>query len=222
MRPFRAAALGLLAATFGLLLILFLRSPEENQAVDSSAPDSPVTSDPADVSQAEHSQSDAEVNRISSINPNTPPPTAVSEESLRDYGRSPLADGLNDPETSIYTDFRILHTVLDAYDLEYGSNPIGSSDEIIAALTGENPQGLAFIPTDHPALTPAGDLLDRWGQPLIFHPLSRHQTEIRSAGPDGIPWNEDDLSSLEEAQIEILVNPGIIAEDIEEPLPSGP
>ena len=38
-----------------------------------------------------------------------------------------------------------------------------------------------------------GLLIDRWGSPVIVHPEAWRQIELRSAGPDKIPYNEDDL-----------------------------
>jgi hypothetical protein len=35
--------------------------------------------------------------------------------------------------------------------------------------------------------------VDRWGEPLYFHAISRDRLEIRSAGPDKIMWTPDDV-----------------------------
>ncbi len=53
------------------------------------------------------------------------------------------------------------------------------------------------IPTDHPSLGKDAEgrtiLLDRWGTPYLFHPLSHKLMQMRSAGPDRQPYTQDDL-----------------------------
>ena len=56
--------------------------------------------------------------------------------------------------------------------------------EITAALTGDNSLGLRLIPRTHPAINAAGELVDRWGTPFLFHALAGDRMEVRSAGPD--------------------------------------
>ncbi len=56
--------------------------------------------------------------------------------------------------------------------------------QVMNALRGANPDALAIFPNDHPRLNAHGALLDAWGTPFFFHPLSRDHLEVRSAGPD--------------------------------------
>ncbi|MFM9080246.1 MAG: hypothetical protein ACKOTE_08970 [Opitutaceae bacterium] len=71
-------------------------------------------------------------------------------------------------------------------------NPVGSNAEITAALQGNNPAGVAFLPRGHRAVNAAGELCDRWGTPFFFHAESARRMEVRSAGPDRRLWTEDD------------------------------
>ena len=109
--------------------------------------------------------------------------------------RSTLADTLNSPATDIRADLRIVADVVEAFRSNFPQtgNPVGSNEEITAALTGKNKLRLALIPKDHPAISKAGELCDRWGTPFFFHAESATRMEIRSAGPDKKMWNDDDV-----------------------------
>lgn len=71
--------------------------------------------------------------------------------------------------------------------------PLGFNEEIVRALRGANPLGVAFIPARHPAIDVQGRLCDRWGTPYLFHPLAAESIEVRSAGPDRRLFTADDL-----------------------------
>ncbi len=74
-------------------------------------------------------------------------------------------------------------------------NPVGLNEEITAALVGRNKKGVAVLPKNHPAISPKGELTDRWGSPYFFHALSGTQMEIRSSGPDRKRYTADDILS---------------------------
>jgi len=74
-----------------------------------------------------------------------------------------------------------------------GTNPVGDNAEITAVLTGKNRLGYAFIRPDHPAISPQGELCDRWGTPYFFHQISGTVMQVRSAGPDRQHWTADDF-----------------------------
>jgi len=79
------------------------------------------------------------------------------------------------------------------YREKLGGLPVGESNaQIVNALTGNNPLGLALLERSHPAINPAGELTDRWGTALFFHLVSREALEIRSAGEDKEMWTADD------------------------------
>lgn len=107
---------------------------------------------------------------------------------------------LNAPDSTIQRDFEILDIVLDAYrKLNGGANPAGGeNDEIVAQLSGEHGRRPAVLSPHHPFVNPRGQLLDRWGTPFHFHPVSRDTLDVRSAGPDGKLWTPDDVVLNEE------------------------
>ncbi|MFO1447971.1 MAG: hypothetical protein U1F61_07420 [Opitutaceae bacterium] len=122
----------------------------------------------------------------------TPATTAAS--AANPPPRSELLDGLNDPASDITADLKLVNEVFNAWltNFRTAGIPIGSNQEVTAALTGKNPMQFAFVPPDHPAINAKGELCDRWKTPFRFHVLSRQQMEIRSAGPDRKFGTEDD------------------------------
>ncbi|MEM7010255.1 MAG: hypothetical protein AAF585_02125 [Verrucomicrobiota bacterium] len=108
------------------------------------------------------------------------------------YGRSPLADELNADENSIEDDLEIVDSVFERYREEFGENPVGLNEDMVARLTGANPKQIAFLPADHPSINAEGQLIDRWGTPFHFHQISGTHLEIISAGPDQQIWTGDD------------------------------
>jgi hypothetical protein len=112
-------------------------------------------------------------------------------------GMKELASGLNDPAHSTEEDIEIVASLINQYRAIFGQNPPGGSNaEIVASLTGDNAKRLAIVPPDLPALNGEGELVDRWGTPFLFHPVSSLIMEILSAGPDQRLWTEDDVGSL--------------------------
>jgi hypothetical protein len=73
-----------------------------------------------------------------------------------------------------------------------GENPTGTNAEITRALNGGNPKQARLLPEGQ-SINANGELIDRWGRPYFFHQLSRTDTEVRSAGPDGVMWTDDDV-----------------------------
>lgn len=108
---------------------------------------------------------------------------------------SPAVLQLNSSSSTVIADLQIVSNVLEAFRTNFPAqgNPVGENSEITAALTGDNPLHVAFIPPNHPAINAHGDLCDRWSTPFFFHQLSRTQMEIRSAGPDRKLWTGDDI-----------------------------
>ena len=72
-------------------------------------------------------------------------------------------------------------------------NPVGTNAEIMKAVMGGNPTNAQLGPPEGQSLNEQGELLDRWGTPYFFHQLSKETMEVRSAGPDRVLWNADDL-----------------------------
>ena len=119
----------------------------------------------------------------------TVPPTAAES----------LLAGYADPATPPIDDLRKLHRVVTGYFSvvkDSARNPIGGNADLAAALRGENPNKETFLPAGHPVFSADGLLLDRWNTPLIVHPEAWRELELRSAGPDKTPYNDDDLILL--------------------------
>jgi hypothetical protein len=84
--------------------------------------------------------------------------------------------------------------ILQFYRQEFGSFPTGEDNaSIMNALTGNNPSGLPIFPTKHPRIAEDGSLRDAWGKPFFFHTISSQYIEVRSLGPDGVIFTEDDI-----------------------------
>lgn len=103
---------------------------------------------------------------------------------------------LLDPQSDAREDLAIIQQLLQEYRRNLGGNPVGENDEVTTALTGGNEKKLVYLAQEtRPLIDDNGRLTDRWGNPYVFHALSGKTMEIRSAGPDGIPYNADDLVS---------------------------
>lgn len=110
------------------------------------------------------------------------------------YDVSPMADNLNAPDSTVVEDLKIVQNLLEAYrGAVRKGNPVGTNAEITRSLCGINDQLYAPLPNDHEAISPEGELLDRWGTPYFFHQLSANTMKVRSAGPDRRLRTDDDL-----------------------------
>lgn len=116
------------------------------------------------------------------------PPTPVPGDAL--------LSGYGDPATPPIEDLRKIHRVMMGYFSvikDVSRFPIGGNADLAAALQGENANREVFIRPEHPVFSADNHLTDRWGAELIIHPEAHREIEIRSAGPDGIPYNGDDI-----------------------------
>jgi hypothetical protein len=121
--------------------------------------------------------------------PAAPVPSAGAKDRPLFVDASPtisVAAALNDPGSTITRDLTLLNDLLSDWRLNFpnAGNPWGENAEITAALTGDNALGLRLIPRTHPAINAAGELVDRWGTPFLFHALAGDRMEVRSAGAD--------------------------------------
>lgn len=90
----------------------------------------------------------------------------------------------------------VLYDFLHAYRREFGAFPTGNENaHFLNALAGANPGQLTIFPIDHPRVSPDGELLDAWGRPFHFHVIDRNYLEVRSAGPDGELFTDDDITA---------------------------
>ena len=95
----------------------------------------------------------------------------------------------DDPQGAL----QAIEQLLYFYRQGLGENPVGQNEDIVGAMLGENPKRAAYLLADSPAIKD-GKLLDPWGTPYWFHPVSRDRMEFRSAGPDRELFTGDDLT----------------------------
>ena len=112
----------------------------------------------------------------------------------------------NRPEEPPALDLEIIEETFATYRQIFGQNPTGGTNaEITAALTGKNEKDLAIVPPDFATINSEGEIIDRWGTPYFFHPVSGQVMEVLSAGPDGLLWTVDDVGSITPAGRETQV-----------------
>jgi len=119
--------------------------------------------------------------------PAEPRRPVLADTMLANYGTD---------ESSGTEDFRKLTTFLDSVFLlvkKRDTADYATNEDLALFLKGSNPHQTAFLSADSPALNKEGQLIDRWGSPIIVHPISRKLLEIRSAGPDQKPYTDDDF-----------------------------
>lgn len=130
--------------------------------------------------------SNAVVTTAGAAKDNTPP-QLLGETILRDYAKASLP-----PENDLTLLSQLMgNSVL---LLKAGANyPLSANEDWAALLLGRNGTQERFLPDKHVAVNAQGQLVDRWGSPLFFHADGGGRYEIRSAGPDRVLWNADDL-----------------------------
>jgi hypothetical protein len=103
-----------------------------------------------------------------------------------------LTAGLNQPEKSAQDDLQALAQILYTFRQTFNGNPIGQNDDITAALLGANDKHILFLAKESAPIRD-GKMVDRWGTPYGFHPVSGQKMELRSAGPDREMFTPDDI-----------------------------
>jgi hypothetical protein len=109
------------------------------------------------------------------------------------FGQTPKVNPA-EPDSPVAADFDRISLMFRDYRTLTGGNPEGTNAEIMKAIMGGNPKGAMLGPPEGLSVNENGELIDRWGAPYFFHQLTRDLMEIRSAGPDGRMWNDDDLT----------------------------
>ncbi len=104
------------------------------------------------------------------------------------------ADELHNDQNPPLKDLEIVAEFVETYAKGTGAAPVGDNADITAALTGTQYPGqkARVFPQNHRAVR-NGQLVDRWGQALWFHPNSGNSMEIRSGGPDKQLFTQDDV-----------------------------
>jgi len=118
----------------------------------------------------------------------------ASAEEIARVPPNPMAAAIGSPNLTPEKEITLLLELFQTYRREFGAMPAGENNtQLMNALRGGNPRRLPIFPLSHPRLDAAGNLLDPWQQPYLFHPVSRDRLEIRSKGPDRVPFTQDDL-----------------------------
>ena len=116
---------------------------------------------------------------------------APSEPTLADT----VLEAYGSPQATYQEDTRLLHNFLtNVFFLvkQRDSRHYSTNEDLVLFLQGKNSNNQAYLPESHPYLDSNNRLLDRFGSPVHLHPVSRQLIQIRSAGPDTIPYTEDD------------------------------
>jgi hypothetical protein len=157
----------------------------------------PAPNSPAGTGQSSGVSSQVSTPRTSRVNTPANSRPAIKGDAgimlLPDAGR--LVGRLNAPDATAGDDIEVVQLVIESYRrANEGINPAGGlNEEIMDALRGKNPKHVAAFPPSHASVDAQGRLLDRWGSPYFFHPVSGKLIEIRSAGPDRKLWTDDDV-----------------------------
>jgi len=120
-------------------------------------------------------------------------PNQPGQPSL--LGESILA-GYADPNLPPPNDLMLLSRLMDNSLLllkNAANRPLSANEDWAALLRGQNAAHERFLSDSNAALNSQGQLIDRWGTPLFFHALGGGRYEVRSAGPDGTLWTDDDI-----------------------------
>lgn len=104
------------------------------------------------------------------------------------------ADELHNEQNPPLRDLEIVAGFIETYAKGTGGQPVGDNSDITAALTGTQFPGqkARVFPQGHRAVR-NGQIVDRWGEPMWFHPNSGNSMEIRSGGPDKQLFTQDDI-----------------------------
>ena len=85
-----------------------------------------------------------------------------------------------------------LEAALNQYRAEYGIFPQGTNSAIFKILLGENPRKIIFYSANSNRFNSQGEYLDLWKTPYEIK-VEQTNYSIRSAGPNGIFGDKDDL-----------------------------
>ncbi len=78
-------------------------------------------------------------------------------------------------------------------DKTASARPLSANAEWSKALSGQRGGAGPWFTPSAPVWNDGGLLVDRWKNPLHFHALGGGKWEIRSNGPDGLPYSADDI-----------------------------
>ncbi len=148
------------------------------------------------------------LNLPSNLSPELLPPeprALAGEDVVESFTEDLTAEYLQGYGSDASTPERDLEQVKDVIDAFVrsvkipGALPTGSNRELVAALAGENAHRIRFLDSTMPWMNADGELVDRWRVPLFFHFVEANDVGVRSAGPDRVMWNADDVLMGEHA-----------------------
>ena len=119
-----------------------------------------------------------------------------SRPKLRQIDHSPFIEEYGKEGGSATRDLVALKATLQSVPMtikDFDGYFLPDNKAIVAFMSGNNRDRLSWIPEGHPMINEDGELIDRWGSPIFFHRESATVFSLRSAGPDLILWNDDDV-----------------------------
>ncbi|MGC6466170.1 MAG: hypothetical protein ACON38_18365 [Akkermansiaceae bacterium] len=120
--------------------------------------------------------------------PSPPQKPLPGDKALKDYGTE---------ESSGKEDLEMLGRFVDSVFLlvkNRDTSEYATNEDLVLFLQGKNAYGEPYLGSKSSALNEEGQLIDRWGSPIIVHPISQKLLELRSAGPDQKPYSGDDFT----------------------------
>jgi hypothetical protein len=121
-------------------------------------------------------------------------PSVAAEHGVEIPTMVRLAERLNDSEASVEDDLGVVGLLIENFLRRSREVPAGGrNEEIVGALRGRNREKEVSLGRSNAKLNEKGELLDRFGTPYYFRPVSDQRIEVRSAGPDRTLWTKDDL-----------------------------
>lgn len=89
---------------------------------------------------------------------------------------------------------RLVGSILHIFRESTGAYPTAEDNPgVLCQLLGDNTARRVYLSRESPAIDGQGALLDAYGHPYYFHFISSQKVEIRSAGPDGEYYTDDDF-----------------------------
>ena len=160
----------------------------EDDRVVEPAPDAPVPARPAPPPTTYERHPDQPVRS------GTDAPPTVPAEPVELPSMVALAESLNDPDATVEEDLEVVEGLLQHFQRTMKSAPFGGlNEEIVASLRGRNARKFIYIAEGNAKLNEKGELVDRFGTPYFFHPVSEKLIQVRSAGPDRKLFTDDDV-----------------------------
>lgn len=147
-----------------------------------------LRSAPVAVTNATNTESNGSVNAVVTPVGTTPGKSAFLGETLL----AGYADTNLPPQNDLTLMSRLMENSL--LLLKSAANqPLSANEDWAALFRGQNAAHERFLPDSSVAFNTRGQVIDRWGTPLFFHALGNGRYELRSAGPDGKLWSNDDI-----------------------------